>query len=286
MNSLFKVKKMIDIVLCSDENYAPYSATVMISALENTPTPGDFNFYLLTPGLSDNTKSKLKTAIESYGARLSVINVDTTDFNSLDIDLGRFGVGTLLRLYMHRYLPEGTKKIIYLDCDLLILGDLALLSKKNLNGLALGAVTDLCSPDVYKQRNERYFNAGVLLIDLEVWHENNIGEKALIYLAENLDKAKYLDQDALNHVLDNQYLSIDLSWNFQPTSYTGYEKKYYYLKNRQKELYNSMKKPNIVHFIGSVKPWHASCVHPLQELFIRFSEKTPWPINIKPRLQQ
>lgn len=272
---------MINIVLCSDENYAAYSATVMVSALENTSCKEEFNFYLLTTGLTEETQKKLKNTIEKYGAKLTILNVNTSDFSSLNIELGRFGIGTLLRLYMHRYLPKEINKVIYLDCDLVILGDLKILWEKQLNGLAVGAVTDLCSPKSYSERQNNYFNAGVLLVDLDLWIQKNIGDEALNYLTSPSTKAKYLDQDALNYVLKGKWRPLELSWNFQPASYTAYEKDYDYLISRKEELYDSIKKPSIVHFIGPIKPWHAKCVHPLQELFIEFSEKTPWPIKLK-----
>lgn len=272
---------MINIVLCSDENYAAYSATVMVSALENTSYKEEFNFYLLTTGLTEETKIKLKSTIEKYGAKLSILNVDESEFSSLNIELGRFGIGTLLRLYMHRYLPKDINKVIYLDCDLIILNDLKALWGKELNGLAVGAVTDLCSPNAYSERQDNYFNAGVLLINLDLWVKKDIGNEALNYLINNPTTVKYLDQDALNYVLKDKWQNLELSWNFQPTSYTAYEKGYDYLATRKEELYDSVKKPSIVHFIGPVKPWHAKCTHPLQELFIEFSEKTPWPIKLQ-----
>lgn len=272
---------MISIVLCSDENYAAYSATVMVSSLINTTTPEKFVFYLLTPGLESDTENKLQTAVTRYGAQLKIIDVDISHFNSLNIDLGRFGIGALLRLCMHQYLPKTTKKVIYLDCDLLILGDLAELWKKSLNGLTAGAVTDLCSPETFYKRNQNYFNSGVLLIDLEKWKKEEIGEKSITYLNNNSKKSKYPDQDALNAILKDKHLLLDLSWNFQPTSYPAYEKSYVYLEERKDELYRSIQRPNIVHFIGSVKPWNPNCTHPLQELFTAYSKKTPWPIDIK-----
>ncbi|NLQ19083.1 glycosyltransferase family 8 protein [Marinomonas sp. M1K-6] len=272
---------MINIVLCSDENYAAYSATVMISSLLNTTSPEKFAFYLLTPGLKIETEKKLKKAIQDYDAQLHIVNVDTSNLNSLNIHLGRFGIGALLRLYMHFYLPEHVEKVIYLDCDLLVLGDLADLWKKNLNGLPVGAVTDLCSPEVFKKRHESYFNSGVLLIDLIKWKKDQIGEKSLSYLNENSKNLKYPDQDALNYILKDKYQPVDLSWNVQPTSYSAYEKNYDYLQKRKDELYQSIKKSNIIHFIGSLKPWHPNCTHPMQELFIDFSKHTPWPIDIK-----
>ncbi|GAA0827833.1 glycosyltransferase family 8 protein [Marinomonas arenicola] len=272
---------MINIVLCSDENYAAYSATVMVSALENTSSREEFNFYLLTTGLTKETKINLERTVKHYGAKLSIINVDTSNFDSLNIDLGRFGIGTLLRLYMHRYLPEALEKVIYLDCDLVILGDLKELWEENLNNFPIGAIIDLCSPKSYKERQDNYFNAGVLLIDLNLWINNQLGEKALNYLIKHPDDANFLDQDALNNILKNQWKNLDLSWNFQPAAYSAHEKGYDYLESRKNELYNAIKKPQIVHFIGPIKPWSGKCVHPLQDLFIEFSKKTPWPIKLQ-----
>ena len=111
---------MVNIVLCSDENYAAYSATVMVSALENTVNKKDFDFYLLTSNIADATKSALIETIEAHGATLNIIDVDTSEFSALELDLGRFGVGTLIRLHMHRYLPNQIKKVIYLDVSALI----------------------------------------------------------------------------------------------------------------------------------------------------------------------
>ncbi|MEL0613804.1 glycosyltransferase family 8 protein [Marinomonas arenicola] len=267
---------MINIVLCSDENYASYSATVMVSALENTAEKKEFHFYLLTSNISDMTKNALLETIKSHGATISIIDVDTSEFSTPKLNLGRFGVGTLIRLYMHRYLPKQVTKVIYLDCDLVILGDLKQLWQQNLHGATIGAVNDLCAPKYY-QKN--YFNAGVLLIDLHHWKQNKVGEKALNFLIQTPTKTKYLDQDALNYVIAGKWESLDLSWNFQPASYRAKEKGYSYLRNRQEELNRSIKKPNIVHFIGPIKPWHPQSSHPLSELFISFSQMTPWPIQ-------
>ncbi|BFM49616.1 glycosyltransferase family 8 protein [Marinomonas sp. THO17] len=272
---------MINILLCSDENYAAYSSIVMISSLINTTCPEKFSFYLLTPGLKKETKNKLYKAVQYYSAQLKIIEVDNSNLSYSNMELGRFGLSSILRLLMHIHLPPKVKRVIYLDSDLLILGDLEELWKKNLDNFALGAVTDLCSPETFIKRNSNYFNSGVLLIDLIKWKEDQIGELSLSYLNKNSDILKYPDQDALNYILRDNFFPIDLSWNFQPTSYSAYEKSFHYLDSRKDELYQSIRKPNIVHFIGALKPWHANCTHPLQELFIDFSKNTPWPINIK-----
>ncbi len=270
---------MFRIVLCTDEGYAPHCAVVILSTIMHCSAPADLHFVILTPGLSSPTASALRNMVTDHGAHLDIITVESDISGNLN--LGRFGSGAIMRLYMDRYLPTQCKKALYLDCDLLVLSDISTLTRIDLCGRAIGAVTDLCSPDAYAKQSGRtpYCNTGVLMIDLELWREQAIGERALSYLQQATGGLRYPDQDALNQVLAGNWFSLDLSWNFQPAAYTALEKKFDYLANRHEELIGAVHRPKIVHFIGGVKPWHAECTHPLQDLFIYFSAFTPWPID-------
>src|SRR5690625_3376523 len=142
----------INIVLCSDENYAPYCAVVLQSALAHSKQPENLHFYILTPGLHKGTATKLQTLVTEQNAHLDIIDatVDLPD----EADLGRFGIGTVLRLTMHQYLPEACTRAIYLDSDVLVLRDIAELWDTNLQGFAVGAVAALCSPAAYADRGK------------------------------------------------------------------------------------------------------------------------------------
>lgn len=271
---------MIDIVLCTDENYAPYCAVVIASAILNSEKPKDLRFFILTPGLKQDTTALIRSMVAKYESRVEFITFNTQVSDS--VDLKRFGLGTIMRLYMHRHLPQDCNRVIYLDCDLAILGDLAKLYSQDLGGHAVGAVLDLCSPDTFAQQSAKYqyCNAGVLLVDLKLWRDQKIGERALDCLQNTKVDLEYLDQDALNYVLSGDWQELGLSWNFQPAAYVALEKSYPYLVSRHAELKLAVAKPDIVHYIGGVKPWHANCTHPLQKLFIEFSAYTPWPIDI------
>ncbi|MGO1296237.1 MAG: glycosyltransferase family 8 protein [Vibrio sp.] len=268
---------MINIVLCSDENYAPYCAVVIASALENTKNPEKFRFHIITSNLQHQTIVKLDSLVASYGSNVHIHDADISFFSEINIDLGRFGIGTLLRLFMDRYLPEEYEKVIYLDCDLLILGDLAKLWCCDLESKGLGAVSDLCGPTTFAKRRSPYFNAGVLLIDLQQWKANDIAIRAVNFLSDETHDIKYLDQDALNHLYSGQWTELDLCWNVQPAIYSAYEKDFDYLDASQ--VSEVIAKPAIIHFIGPIKPWHAQCTHPLQDLFLHFSTLTGWPMT-------
>ncbi|PMR69367.1 glycosyltransferase family 8 protein [Halomonas heilongjiangensis] len=270
---------MIDVVLCADANYARYGAAVMASAMAHARFPGRLRFHLLTPGLSEDVQCRLHAMVEASG---SSINIMTAEPELPDgMALGRFGVSSLLPLYMHHYLPADCERVIYLDCDVVVLKDLAELWDTPLAGHTLAAAMDLCNPSNLHSRREpeHYFNTGVLLVDLPRWRAERVGESALACLKEEGASFKYPDQDALNHVLAGNWRRLSPAWNFQPTAYAAVEKRYPHLQPFRAELQAAIRSPGIVHFIGSTKPWHPACVHPLQGLFLHFSRSTPWPIN-------
>ncbi|MGC3874655.1 glycosyltransferase family 8 protein [Halomonas sp. GXIMD04776] len=272
---------MIDVVFCADETYARYGAVAMASAIANCSTPHQLHFHWLTTGLSNETHAGLYKLAEDAGARIDILELDETVSNGLE--LGRFGAASLLRLTMHHYLPKTIEKLVYLDCDVLVLGDLAELWSMPLDGCIAGAVMDLCNPRNLATRNgvEDYFNSGILLVDLDKWAIRNVDEQALTYINEKKDTLKLIDQDALNHVLAKDWKRLPMAWNFQPTAYAAQEKGYHHLQPYSSELKEAVERPKIVHFIGSTKPWHPGCTHPLQELFVSYSQRTPWPIDMK-----
>lgn len=272
---------MINIALCSDENYIKYCCTVIASIIANTNTPEKLNFHILTPSLSNETRDIIKNWSTEKKIEISIYTVNTDDFSN--IDTGRFSISTLIRLKLEDYIPKNITKIIYLDSDLVVLGDICNLFKTDLENQPVAATLDLATDPSYNSSllsgHEKYFNAGVLLIDLEKWRNLNVFSKALTLLKHK--NLKYLDQDALNLILDNNWKRLNLRYNFQPSSYSVLKNKYAHLTKLENEILESIKCPAIVHFIGKIKPWHGKCYHPLQNEFIKYSQNTPWPMSLK-----
>lgn len=271
----------MNIVLSADESYARYGAVVMASIIDNAVDPSQVRFFMLTPGMEEETKHRLHAFVEDSGAGVDIIDVDVQTLKGLKV--GRFGPAALLRLLMHRYLPDDCARVIYLDCDVLVRSDLSALWAMPLHGHAAAAAMDICNTSISATRPnpDDYFNSGVMLIDLAAWRSRHVGERALEYLEQNGDNAWYPDQDALNHVLAKDCYQLPPEWNFQPTAYRAVKRHYPHLYKHQASLETAVRDPRIVHFIGAVKPWHPTCVHPFQEDFIAYSSHTPWPIDRK-----
>jgi len=160
---------------------------------------------------------------------------------------------TFARLTIPRGLPPGIRRVLYLDADLLVLDDLSALWGFEMEDAPVAAVVD--GLDAQIRRNDpaavgvprvaRYFNAGVLLIDVARWQSYRVTERAVEYLKAN-PFSPFSDQDALNVACDGQWASLPLRWNFQEHRVTAIDALPLHAR------------PGIVHFVTSLKPWHAS----------------------------
>jgi len=97
-----------------------------------------------------------------------------------------------------------------------------------------------------------------LLIDLKKWRKERISEKAFLYLKQH-PLTPYMDQDALNFVLDRQWTKLDPRWNMQD----------HYSKIRP-----GSSGPGIVHFITKAKPWLAASRSANARLYNSFRSRT------------
>lgn len=197
---------MLPIVLASDERYAMPLATTLRSIIEAGPVNAPFDFHIFSDGITEKTRNKILDSLPAGSASIRWIEVDMKPFREFST-IAHISRITFARFLIPDVFPETVSKVLYLDADILVLDDIAPLCRMELNGALLGAVTDYL--DACLKRGEplfaavprvsNYFNAGVLLIDLGRWREEDIAAKAMAYLAAHPD-TPYSDQDALNVV--------------------------------------------------------------------------------------
>jgi lipopolysaccharide biosynthesis glycosyltransferase len=171
---------------------------------------------------------------------------------------GRLSPATLIRLLVPGLLAAHYDRVLYLDADTEICGDVAPLFGLDLAGRPLAAApagrsTERLSPDEIQRRAAhfhalgmtepfRYFNDGVMLIDVARWNAERIGERALEFIERNPALCRLPDEDALNALLDGQIADISPVWNFRADMM---------LAPRGEELVA----PVIRHYDGLHKPW-------------------------------
>ena len=125
-----------------------------------------------------------------------------------------------------------------------------------------------------------YFNAGVLLINLDYWRKHDIEPQIVSYLQQFPERLLYNDQDVLNAVLYQQRKFLPYRWNMQDGFF---RKKRKIWKTSLPALNAEMPKAVIIHFTGGKKPWHDECVHPCKKLYLMYQDMTQW-VGERPKI--
>ena len=208
---------MIEIGFCTDNNYIMACGISILSIINNNKD-NHLRFHILTNGLSkDNNEKILQISLE-YEVDILIYKISDSDFEGLPIT-DQFQKSIYYRYMFSRILDSNISKLIYLDCDTIVLGNITELWNTNIDNHILGAVLDQNYADIRilnrLNLKKEYFNSGVLLFNLKKWEELNCTEQCIQYIKNNIDLIVFPDQDAINIVLLDNILKLDFKFNFQ-----------------------------------------------------------------------
>jgi lipopolysaccharide biosynthesis glycosyltransferase len=271
----------MNIVYCTDNNYLKQCLISICSICENNE---NINFYILHNGLSQKNLIIMEQFLKKY-ATISVQLIEIKDSLFSSFPIGKenqttyVSLATYYRLYLADILPDTIEKVIYLDCDVIVTDSMIQLWHTDVSNFAVAAVPDTNTYDIQTYNRLHYnpelgyFNAGVLLINLNFWRKNNITKLFLQCVKENYDKLQWHDQDVLNLCLKNNKTRLPFTFNFQE----GFLRKQiplFYIE--WNEIFKVEKKPTIIHYTGSSKPWQSDCKNPLKTQYLFYKSLTPY----------
>jgi lipopolysaccharide biosynthesis glycosyltransferase len=271
--------KQISIAMACDERYAMPLASALRSIVDSNKCHWPLSVHILTDGFHELTRKRIQESLPKGSVSLYWLHISLDRFANLPT-LAYISRMTFARFLLADLLPPEVTRVLYLDSDLLVLGDLGALWASSLETFCAGAVLDYGLDALLKQRDPKcagmplvksYFNAGVLLINLDLWRHQQIGERAAQYLAEHPD-SPFADQDALNAVLDGAWKALAEEWNYQRHLETN-------ISSMTPKL-----RPAIVHFITAAKPWKREFHTPNELLFDNYRERTQFSRNIGMRV--
>lgn len=226
------------IVLVSDMNYLSYTAFLAFRIQETTSEP-QIPIFVLTSGVSDEV---FQTIFVKVQARQ--IPVDNQTLLSASItNQGHVSIATYYKLLIPSLIPNKMKKCLYLDSDILILKSLDSIFEIDLSK-PIGAV-ETNNPHLLSGNAddmERYFNAGVILFDLDKMRQGEYQKKLLTVLNGN-PNLRYQEQDILNIVFRDSWQALSRSYNYMAEIE---------LNKIDKGLNFE---PILVHLISARKPW-------------------------------
>ncbi|WP_205499825.1 glycosyltransferase family 8 protein [Rufibacter psychrotolerans] len=262
----------ISIVVVSDDHYIVLLAALIKSIEMNHKTGERLDFYVVEDRVMDKTKKKLESSINPEVSALHWISMKNAIPAGVELPLDRssWPLNIYMRFFISHFIPSHIERVIYLDVDMIVQADISQLWTMDMQDKIIAAVMDQRIKTIdcswggvvnYKELNldgeAKYFNTGLLLIDVKKWKEADLTRKILDCIKVNESYANFPDQYGLNVVLADKWLELDVLWNYFATG--------------------DHEEPCIIHFM-STKPIYKSYNYNTyyQSLFFDYLSLTPW----------
>lgn len=257
----------IPIFFSCDDNYLPFLAVSIRSLIDNASPDYDYRIHILNNGLTAKRVAPI-LAMQQENVEICLVDVShalapiAERLNLRDY----YTVSIYFRLFIASMFPQ-YHKAIYLDADITVNGDISGLYNIPLGQRMLGVISDdiIASHRDFRRYAEeaigvpyrRYFNSGVLLMNLDQFRIQQI-ERKFVYLLQTYHFDTVCpDQDYLNVLCKDKVLYLDKGWNKMSidTDYAG--------------------RPNLVHYNMFYKPWQYKNIA-YGEYFWKYAAKTPF----------
>lgn len=275
------------IAFCVDNHYFRAMGAMLASMVANNPGRR-FVFHVFAFAISDDNARRMRSIEENPNIKVVphlVAQETFAEFGEM-IAKSYYSLSTFTRLIVPATLKDQTDRVLYVDADMLCVGSLEELMGMDLDGTNALVVDDVGweTPtgrdgrySVLGLKHPRYFNAGMLYINIPEWEKNKVSEAAIRALVSNPDKLTFNDQDALNIVLDGQARYIPVKWNYIYSMIAD-------LKQGRQTM-SPVGDARIIHFAGLVKPWIDWSGHGARELYLRYHTLSAWsdlPLDAAP----
>ena len=260
-------KNVIPIFFAVDDGYIPFLAVSLQSLIENSKKENFYLIKILYTNISEENQKKIqKFEQENVSIEFVDLNYYIEKIKDKLYTRDYYSKTTYFRLFIPNLYPQYTKAL-YLDSDIVVLEDVADLYNTNMENYLVAAAPDdvIQTIEVFQEYAEKvvgvadyrnYFNAGVLLMNLDELRKFDFQEK-FIY---SLDKIKFSvaqDQDYLNRLCKGRVKIVDSNWNRMPIA-------------REKENQGDIK---LIHYNLAYKPWHFEDIL-YKDYFWNYAKKT------------
>ena len=245
------MSKVIPVALCFDRNFVKQAAVTTYSIAENSRSDLDF-YWIVPPEDFEFIKVERDYLHNTFGFNISTVSASYNAFG--DWKTGEHFSSAIYLRFLIPYLIE-YEKAIYIDSDVLALGDIGNLYSIPMNSFAIGGVADspggVGASKVPRNADDVYINSGVLLMNLNVLRNDDFLKKCEdIYRSYHREIA-WPDQCILNKYAENNKIIIDPSWNRLVITHDISDTNFEALITKQDTA--------IMHFAGPIKPWQEWC---------------------------
>ena len=273
-NSKSKYNEVIPIFFTVDDIYIPFLGVCLESIIDHISSENLYVVKILHTNITEENKNKImKYQRENFDIEFVDLNYYINQVKDKLYTRDYYTNTTYFRLFIPNLYPQ-YKKALYIDSDIILLDDIAKLYDIDMGNNLIAGINDgaIQAIDVFKEYVEKvvgvrswkkYFNAGVLLMNLDELRKYDFQEKFLYILGTNKFKVAQ-DQDYLNRICKGRVKIIDNYWDVMPVN---------------KDVVKDESKIKLIHYNLCDKPWH--CDVPFEKYFWHYAKKTEFYATIE-----
>ena len=262
-----KNRDVLPIFFAVDDGYIPFLAVSLQSLIDNSSEEHYYLIKILYTNISEENREKIKKyEKENVSIEFVDLNYYIEKIKDKLYTRDYYSKTTYFRLFIPNLYPQ-YNKALYLDSDIVLLEDVYDLYNIDMGDNLVAAAPDdvIQTIDVFKEYVEKvvgvasyenYFNAGVLLMNLDELRKFNFQEK-FIYLLDKIKFSVAQDQDYLNRLCKGRVKIIDPNWNRMPIA-------------TEKANDGDIK---LIHYNLAYKPWHFEDIL-YKDYFWEYAKKT------------
>ncbi len=251
-----------------DGNYSKFPATTILSILQNN---NNIFLHLITPGISSENEFKIKKIIKKNNTSFKFYKSFNSEQKKLlniikENNKSSFGIGAYLRLLIPTLVSKKIKKIIYIDSDIIVNGNINGLWKIDLLDNFIAGVNHENHPKIKIWKLKQYINSGVMLINLKEIRKINLSNFVQKTIKRHSNDFYFTglnscaDQDILNLMFNGKIALLPETYNFQ--------------------VRRTYREGQIIYHYGWLyKPFRFKPVFidkEYKDLYFHYFDKTPW----------
>ena len=266
----------MDLLVSLDENYLPQLQVLLASLCQNCPGETG-SVYLLHRSIPRQKLDGLGESLKMHGWELCPIPVGESLFSKAPVTK-QYPQEMYYRLLAGHLLPREVNRVLYLDPDILVINSLTPLWETELQGCLFAAASHKGKTELMNNLNQvrlgtecKYFNSGVLLIDLDAGRKEIVPEKIFAYTEEHSKELLLPDQDILNALYGHRTFELeDTFWNYD----ARYFNTYLLRSGGVCDLDWVLAHTAILHFCGKSKPWQSGYLRRFGILYKHYMQLT------------
>lgn len=267
----------IHFAFCVNDGYVPYICVTIKGIIENHKKES-VTIHVLSNFISPKKERLLNEVVSGYdNISLQVHIVDDSILRGLK---DTWSIYTWYRVLLPKILPDNIHRVLYLDADTLVAGNISDLFSIDMTDKAIGGAIDILSfvPRTFErcmyEQEKQYICAGVMLMNLDYWRTNNLTDRIIKWGRDNDTRIQFPDQDTINYICRDHKIILPMRYGIIGAYF---EKDVFLRQPYLDQLKECLQAPAIIHYAGQA-PWKIELsYHPFQEEWEKYNNMLKHP---------